>query len=121
MARITWLKDTKIRTRIILLSAVGIVGMCVIAGVGQYLNGSFDKISAIGDLSRSVNEFTMEIMLIEEQFINTNQPELLDRLRKKQEAMGRNSREIAARSTDRKIASSLFHVGKLKFSLPATM
>ena len=113
MARITWIKDTKIRTRIILLSAVGIIGMCVIAGVGQYLTVSFDRIAAIGDLSRAVNGFTMEIILIEEQFINTNRAELLDRLRKNQEAMGQNMREIVALSTDQRINDL---IGKIEIS-----
>src|SRR3989339_70064 len=103
MAKITRLKDTKIKTRIILLSAVGIVGMCVIAGVGQYLFAGYDRSSAIGGLSQAVNVHAMAIMLTEEQFINTSRPELLDSLREKQNALSRTMQEIVALSTDARV------------------
>jgi methyl-accepting chemotaxis protein len=77
--------------------------MCVIAAVGQYLFASFARYSGIGGLSQAVNGYTMEIMLIEEQFINTGQPELLDRLREKQKAMSQALQDIVANSTDMRI------------------
>jgi methyl-accepting chemotaxis protein len=68
---------SSIKGKIIFLSFVGIVGMCFIAGINSYLAHSMKKDSMINALSQSIVRNILEISIIEKEFLNSGNKELL--------------------------------------------
>ncbi|MBF0377296.1 MAG: methyl-accepting chemotaxis protein [Desulfamplus sp.] len=62
--------NASIKFRIILLSLVGILGMCVIAGSGKYLNSVKDIQIDIGSKSNDIGKIVLQNSVIEEKFRN---------------------------------------------------
>ncbi|MDM8549748.1 methyl-accepting chemotaxis protein [Desulfobacterales bacterium HSG2] len=63
---------SSIQARIIVLSALGIIGMTFIAGVNKYLTYSVTKYAEVGRKSQVIAREILQMMMIEEQFINNS-------------------------------------------------
>ncbi|MEW5725758.1 MAG: methyl-accepting chemotaxis protein [Thermodesulfobacteriota bacterium] len=115
MAKLRWLRNTRIRTRIILLSLVGIVGMCGIAGVNFYLDRTKSKNIEVGRMSQAVSGGVLNIMLIEERFINTSDQKLLQEQNALHDALTREMEQIKAGAVQeeiRKLAQRMIEAEK---------
>ncbi len=70
--------NTSIRFRIILLSLLGMTGMCVIAGANKYLDSGRNIQIQIGSKSHYIAKSVLQSSLIEEQFRNSPVQALMD-------------------------------------------
>jgi len=69
---------SSIRVKIILFPLIGILGMLAIAGINKYLKISINQQLAVGRLSQTMAANIVELMMVEEKFINTNDQALLN-------------------------------------------
>lgn len=66
-----------VRVKMILLSVLGILGMIAIFGISRYLDVITERNLSIERKSQSVVQTALQIMMIEEKFINSRNKELL--------------------------------------------
>lgn len=87
--RFSFLKGATIRARVLILSLSGIIGLCLVAGINQYLDRTQDRHLELGTFSRNVQEHTLQAMLMQHRF-------LADHLPEQAEAHGQLEEQIAA-------------------------
>jgi methyl-accepting chemotaxis protein len=68
---------SSIKGKIIFLSFLGIAGMCFISGINSFLSNSMKNDSMISALSQSIVGNILEISIVEKEFLNSGDKELL--------------------------------------------
>jgi methyl-accepting chemotaxis protein len=91
-----------IRAKIILVPALGIVGMCVLAGVNQYVDMLKNRDIIAGRQSQAVTVKILQMSMLEEQFINRHDKVLLSAYDKDRKDMKKATADIASLSIDEK-------------------
>lgn len=89
-----------IRIRILILCLVGIVGMGLIAGASQYLEIVTARDMGVGGQSQTLASGILEIMMLEEQFINTHSNGLLQNLQSKRQQLRTTAATIGDQAAD---------------------
>ncbi|MDM8525236.1 methyl-accepting chemotaxis protein [Desulfococcaceae bacterium HSG8] len=72
-----WFGLSGLRAKIVLLSLLGILGMCAIAALNSYVDVLARRDSAIQRKSQVIVKDILQVMMIEEKFINTRDRSLL--------------------------------------------
>jgi len=103
MRRSMNLRVAGIRFRIILLSFLGIAGMLIVAGLSKYLDISKTNELAIGIKSQEIARFTLQNMIIEEQFVRSSEKEMPAEYQKLQILIKQITAFIETKSKDEKI------------------
>jgi methyl-accepting chemotaxis protein len=83
-----------IRVKIILFPIIGIIGMLAIAGINKYLNVSINRQIEFGGLSQTLAANIVELMMVEEKFINTNDSALLSLRKTARDKIGQDMKEL---------------------------
>ncbi len=109
------LRFSSIRAKIVILPALGILGMGVIAGANKYLDVKKDMDIVVGRESQAASEGIIRIMMTEEQFVNRHEKDLLLEYRKHQEGLRKTMLKVKSTAVDsgiKQLADSLIKTEK---------
>ncbi|MDM8549770.1 methyl-accepting chemotaxis protein [Desulfobacterales bacterium HSG2] len=95
------LKDKTILFRLILLTCLGIAGICFSSGVNYTLNRSVDRELAIGEITREVVRDIIRLFRIESEYIRTGNSTLLKGHDLLQRALRKNIEKLRKEVSDR--------------------
>lgn len=96
---------TSIRARIILLPFLGIIGMCLIVGVNLYTESSKTREMEVSRESQLIARSVLEVMMIEEGFINSSSEQLLKDYEDQRKSLSRAMSGISSISSDNNVLS----------------
>lgn len=97
------LSNTSIRFRVVLISLLGILGMCLISGVNKYIDANKVVQDKILYKTNQIERYSLLIMLIETRFLNVSDPKLLAQHGDAEKAVKTLLKEIADLSDDASI------------------
>ncbi|QTA92096.1 methyl-accepting chemotaxis protein [Desulfonema magnum] len=105
---------SSVRAKIMVLSALGIIGMSFIASLNSYLDYSIQKDMKLGRKSQMIAQETLHLLMIEANFINTNTPELLPEHKKLQKNLKRIVSEVESGTDNNRIRMLAEHIIRLE-------
>jgi methyl-accepting chemotaxis protein len=91
--KIIRLFNSGVRTKIILLASIGVIGLLLVSGISVFLNLSMDKDLHVSRDSQEIVHLSLQGILLEEKFINTGAEALISLIN----AHGKKRQEIIPR------------------------
>ena len=109
--RVTQLFRSGVRAKIILLSAIGVIGLILVAGMNVLLDLSMEKDLQVGRDSQEIVHLTLQGILLEEKYINTGEASLLSSINAHEEQRQRMIPRIKSMATDERIRLTVEQIG----------
>jgi methyl-accepting chemotaxis protein len=103
--RLSFMKGSTIRARIVILSLSGIIGLCLMAGINQYLDHTGKKYLELGGFSRDIQEHTLQAMLMQQRFLADHLPEQAEAHKQLESHIGDAARKIRSSGSGEEVES----------------
>jgi methyl-accepting chemotaxis protein len=103
--RLSFMKGSTIRARIVILSLSGIIGLCLMAGINQYLDHTEKKYLELGGFSRDIQERTLQAMLMQHRFLADHLPEQAEAHEQLETHIGDAARKIRSSGSGEEVES----------------